>query len=199
MSLLSTAGSWINRVGGASPLGRWIGLRPKAPVSREDALDLRPVRNPVVKWEPIPGPSLDETEGEDGPHPGPLLGNEREEEGPRKLMLVVPRKEDRLTNFLARMLQAPEEKRIELDEFGSAIWERCDGTRTVEDLARFTSTTYKLNRRQAEVSVMAFMKMLSQRRLIGFMKDGRGSSDVGPSTRQRAAKRRGGGERKRRF
>src|SRR6185437_11149261 len=112
--------------------------------------------------------------------------------------LIVPRKSDKMTNFLARVLQAPEEKRIELDEFGSAIWEKCDGTRTVEELARFTSTTYKLNRRQAEVSVMAFMKMLSQRRLIGFMKDGKGSSDVGTNTIQRVAKRRRSGG-KRRF
>jgi hypothetical protein len=182
MSLLSTAGSWINRVGSATPIGKWIGLKHKGPVSRDEALDLRPVRNPVITWDAT-------VRDEDA---------EVDEARAKTLTLVVPRKSDKMTNFLARMLQAPEEKRIELDEFGSAIWEKCDGSRTVEELARFTSTTYKLNRRQAEVSVMAFMKMLSQRRLIGFMKDGKGSSDVGKSTRQRAAKRRSG-ERKRRF
>ena len=184
MSFLSTAGSWINRVGGATPVGRWLGLRGGGPVTRDDALALRPIRNPVVTWEEK---AVDEDAVDDV-----------DVETPRLLILTVPRKEDKMTNFLARMLQAPGEKKIELDEFGSAIWEKCDGSRTVEELARFTSTTYKLNRRQAEVSVMAFMKMLSQRRLIGFLKDGKGSSDVGQTTRQRAAKRRRGGG-KRRF
>ena len=184
MSLLNSAGRWINQVGGASPIGRWLGLKGGAgnTVSRDDALGLRPIRNPVITWE---AKEIDEDSADDV-----------DVEAPRLLILVVPRKSDKVTNFLARMLQAPEDKKIELDEFGSAIWEKCDGTRTVEELARYTSTTYKLNRRQAEVSVMAFMKMLSQRRLIGFMKDGKGSSDVSQSTRQRAAKRRGG---KRRF
>lgn len=185
MSFLSTAGSWIHRVGGASPIGRWLGFKGAGgPLARDEAMNLRPVRNPVVTWEPK---IVDEDAVDDV-----------DVETPQQIVLVVPRKDDKMTNFLARVLQAPGEKRIELDEFGSAIWEKCDGTRTVEELARFTSTTYKLNRRQAEVSVMAFMKMLSQRRLIGFMKDGKGSSDVSASTRQRSAKRRSG-DRKRRF
>jgi len=185
MSLLNSAGNWINRVGGATPIGRMLGLRgggAGGPVGRDEALSLRPIRNPVITWE-------EKTVDEDAV-------DDVDADAPHQIILVVPRKEDKMTNFLARMLQAPSEKKIELDEFGTAIWEKCDGTRTVEELARYTSTTYKLNRRQAEVSVMAFMKMLSQRRLIGFMKDGKGSSDVGTNTRQRAAKRRNGAKRR---
>ena len=81
--------------------------------------------------------------------------------------LTVPRREDRYGQILSRIFQIPSTKTIELDEFGAAVWEKCDGRHSVEQLVVFTSRAYKLNRRQAEVSVVSFMRMLAQRRLIG--------------------------------
>ena len=70
----------------------------------------------------------------------------------------------------------PDRKTIELDEFGAEVWELCDGTHSVEQLVKHTCGKYKLNRRQGEVSVVAFMRMLTQRRLIGFApKKGKGN------------------------
>lgn len=129
------------------PLGR------KPTLPRGETLALRPVRNRIVSWE----------QPEDS-----------EEEG---LHLRVPRRQDKIGVFLSRWLAYPSHKIIELDEFGAAIWQRCDGRTTVDQLVAYTSLTHKLNRRQAEVSVVAFLKMLTQRRLIGFI-----ASETPPSS-----------------
>ncbi len=120
------------------PLGR------KPTLPRGETLALKPVRNPVVTWE--------RPEGEDAP----------------ALHLRIPRRQDRVGALLGRWLPVPTHKTIELDESGAALWERCDGAHTVERLVAHVSQTYKMNRRQAEVTVIAFLKMLAQRRLIGF-------------------------------
>ncbi len=112
---------------------------------RERLLALRPARAGEVTWEHKP---------EDAPAPGAAL--------------TVPRREEGLRRVLARVLKVPNTRTIELDEFGTKIWEQCDGTRTVEQLVQFTCREYTLNRRQGEVSVVAFMRMLAQRGLIGF-------------------------------
>lgn len=117
--------------------------RPGMP--RERLLALRPARAGEVTWEHKP---------DDAPAPGAAL--------------TVPRREEGLRRVLARVLQVPGTRTIELDEFGTKIWEQCDGTRTVEQLVQFTCREYTLNRRQGEVSVVAFMRMLAQRGLIGF-------------------------------
>ncbi len=112
---------------------------------RERLLALRPARAGEVTWERKP---------EDAPAPGAAL--------------TVPRREQGLRRVVARVLKVPATRTIELDEFGAKIWEQCDGTSTVEQLVQFTCREYTLNRRQGEVSVVAFMRMLAQRGLIGF-------------------------------
>ena len=112
---------------------------------RERLLALRPARAGEVTWKRKP---------DDAPAPGAAL--------------TVPRRDEGLRRLLARVLQVPGTRTIELDEFGTKIWEQCDGTSTVEQLVQFTCREYTLNRRQGEVSVVAFMRMLAQRGLIGF-------------------------------
>lgn len=118
-----------------------LGRKPTLP--RGETLALRPVRNRVVSWER----PADAAEG---------------------MRLTVPRRQDRVARLLGRFLQFPDSKTIELDEFGAEVWELCDGAHSIEQLVAHTCKKYKLNRRQGEVSVVAFMKMLTQRRLIGF-------------------------------
>ena len=119
--------------------------RRKGSLPRGEMLALRPLRNALVAWEANAG-------GEDAA-PG--------------VQLTVPRRDDKVGQLLSRLFQMPATKTIELDEFGAAVWEKCDGKHSVEQLVHFTATAYKLNRRQAEVSVVSFMRMLAQRRLIG--------------------------------
>lgn len=117
--------------------------RAKGSLPRGEMLALRPVRTASVAWEPKADPDA----------PG--------------VQITVPRREDKMGQVLSRLFQIPSTKTIELDEFGAAVWEKCDGKHSVEQLVAFTAGAYKLNRRQAEVSVVSFMRMLAQRRLIG--------------------------------
>lgn len=121
-------------------------LRKKASVSRDQALHARPVRNPLVQWERA---------ADDDVH------------------LRIPRRADRVAKILCKVFRAPEYKEIVLDEVGSGVWELCDGDRTVEAIVSATSKKYKLTRRECETSVAAYLKMLGDRRLIGFQLGGR--------------------------
>jgi len=121
------------------------GAKPK--VSRAEVLGARPVRNPAIAWERGAAPGQDE-------------------ERPAVVLLRVPRRKDRRGNFLARVFRLPAERKIELDEMGSDVWEMCDGAQTVEAVTRAICARYQLNRRQGEASVTAYLRMLAERRLV---------------------------------
>ena len=127
--------------------------RAKGALPRGEMLALRPLRNVLVAWE-------------------------AQAEAPG-VQLTVPRRDDKLGQLLGRVFQVPATKTIELDEFGAAVWEKCDGKHSVEQLVVFTAGAYKLNRRQAEVSVVSFMRMLAQRQLIGLDKSEKSKSESG--------------------
>jgi len=114
-------------------------------VDRQGALTLRPGRNSLLTWEKQP-------------------------EG--KTMLTVPmsQKAGRVTRMLASWLRAPAERHVELDEVGGFVWELCDGNNTVETIVQKTGREYKMNRREAEVSVTMFLQMLHEKNYIGFYK-----------------------------
>ena len=133
--------------------------RAKGALPRGEMLALRPIRTASIAWEM-------KTDGET---PG--------------VHLTVPRRDDKMGQILSRLFQIPATKTIELDEFGAAVWEKCDGRHSVEQLVNFTSSAYKLNRRQAEVSVVSFMRMLAQRRLIGLSGGTRPSAFIKTSER----------------
>lgn len=141
-------------------LGEYVPLLARKPaLPREQSLALKPIRNPAVRWERAMG---QETTKENGAENG------EEDGGAGQVVLRVPLKTGGLSRLMTRWLSMPGSKTIELDEFGGAVWEMCDGRHTVEQFIGHTCKTYQLNRRQAEVSVLAFMRMLMERRLIGF-------------------------------
>ncbi len=165
-----------------SRLNFWNTLRQSIPflaqekgsLPRGEMLALRPQRNREIVWEMK---AEDETPG---------------------AKLTVPRRDDRMGQILSRVFHVPATKTIELDEFGAQVWSRCDGAHSVEQLITFTCDTYKLNRRQAEVSVITFMRMLAQRRLIGLQtsginsgtSNGKGTVNVRSNIRQRPQTKR---------
>jgi len=115
--------------------------RPDRALPRGRMLALRPRRSAQIAWEPLAG----------------------DEAGAR---LTVPRRDDGVRRLLARWLNVPTTRTIELDEINAQIWERCDGQHSVEQLVSYTCLTYKMNRRQGEVGVVTAMRMLAQRGLI---------------------------------
>ena len=128
-------------------VGRYLPFLKIAPpqLERRAALTLRPARNSLLKWE-------------------------TRETG--ETILTVPQnpKANRLTKRFARLLQVPTSRNIELDEVGGFVWELCDGSHTVETIVQQTGREYKMNRREAEVSVTMFLQMLHERNFIGFYK-----------------------------
>ena len=93
----------------------------------------------------------------------------REKEGEDgRLVLVLKRKESRFFNFLSKFFNVPEEKRFALDDMGYWVWERCSGENTVGEIIEQLSEEFKISRREAEISLMSFLKTLSKKKLIGF-------------------------------
>lgn len=119
------------------------GNRPK--VTRAQMLGAIPVRNATVEW----------------------ARESRDESRPNIALLRIPRRADKFGNTIAKLFKLPEFRRLELDEIGSDVWEMCDGTVSVDALTKAICTKYRLNRRQAEASVTAYLKMLAERRLVG--------------------------------
>lgn len=98
------------------------------------------------------------------------IASEKQENG--ETILIVPQndKVNRLTKMMAKWMNLPPERKVELDEVGGFVWELCDGNHTVEAIVKKTSQEYKMSRREAEVSVTTFLQMLHQRNFIGFYK-----------------------------
>src|SRR5262245_375350 len=56
---------------------------------------------------------------------------------------------------------------FELDEMGLFVWERCDGSATIEEIYQALASHYHLNLRDAELATLKFLGMLARKGLIG--------------------------------
>ena len=117
--------------------------RRQSNLTREQSLAAVPVRNAAVRDE----------RGDDG-----------------KIVLRVPVKRTGVWKALGRVLNVPEaDRRVELDELGTFVWELCDGKTDVRAIIERFSRRFKLNRKEAEVSMVAYLRTLARRRLVGIM------------------------------
>lgn len=127
-----------------------------AALTREQSLEARPVRNPAVTYEPAG-------------------------DGARLTVPVVP---GRWVSLLLRILRFGARpnfrptRTVELDRIGAFVWELCDGSRTVRDLASALAAREKLSRREAEHSLALFLKMLAERGLLLLQVPGQGPGHV---------------------
>lgn len=126
--------------------GRYLPfLRLTPPVDKQVVLHLRPVRNAAIEWE-------------------------RNDEG--EASLRVPHRKDRTGKFFSFLFRLPEARAVELDEVGTFVWELCDGQNTVESIVKAMCKKYKLGRREVEISVTTYLKMLAERNFIGMYQRG---------------------------
>ena len=86
-------------------------------------------------------------------------------EGERTL-LVLQRRRDWVGRLLATFFAVPKERQIELDAVGSYVWQNCDGHHTVAELIAALARKHKLDRKEAEVSLTTFLRLLGKRKLI---------------------------------
>jgi hypothetical protein len=112
---------------------------PRPAISRQDALRVYPTRNPNLQWE------LDS-------------------EGVVSATLTRPR--DLRNRVVGGFLMLPESKQLKLDEVGTFVWNLCDGEHTVADIVGEMAEQYKLSRREVEVSLTEFLRMLAKRGMI---------------------------------
>jgi len=95
----------------------------------------------------------------------------RDDDG--NVVFTIPRRKTWWANVIARVLRMPDRKKVALDEIGTVVWDMCDGKHTVRSIIERFVQKYKLNRREAEVSMFAYLKELTQRGFVGFVLDHR--------------------------
>jgi len=105
----------------------------KPQLTREQSLSAIPVQNKVVRVS-------------------------RDDDG--LVNIAIPRRESWWVKGLARVFFVPEEKRIGLDEIGSYVWDLCDGKNNVRTIIGEFQRKYKLSRKEAELSMLNYLKML---------------------------------------
>ena len=119
------------------------------------------------KGKKLPAPRLDRKQVLASiPVLNPLVTMERDERG--NTVLNVPRKRSGIVQLTARVFRLPLYKKIELDELGAYAMALCDGSNTfAEVIARFAEK-FRLNRREAEVSMTSYLQTLAKRGIIVF-------------------------------
>jgi len=127
--------------GDATVYEKIVGKFKKPRLSREHALQARPIRNPALKWE-----ELDNGE----------------------VQIVLPRRRDTMGRVLSTLFYVPKSKPVSLDVVGARVWTLCDGEHTVSDIVEALMDEHKLHRREAEVSLTEFLRMLGKRNMLAF-------------------------------
>lgn len=123
--------------------GLFFGRSPKQPIyKRGQLLSARPMRNDSIQW---------------------LMGEEEP-----IVTLLVPMRKKGFFHWISRIFRLPAEHQVELDALGSVVWSLCDGKHTVSAILERLMRQFKLERREAEVSLFAFLNTLAKRRYLAF-------------------------------
>ncbi len=145
-----------------------LATRKKPKLSREAMLNSRPARNELLKWE-------------------------KTDSGEARITVV--RQETWKVRMLSRLFYVPRERKITLDEVGSEVWQMCDGRTTVAQMIDALRNKYKLDRKEAEVSLLSYLKTLGQKRFLGFVLEGEQSTPEQSDSRARQGKGKASGKR----
>ena len=119
-----------------------LSLKKQPKIGREAMFKSKPVRNDDLAWKK----------------------NEADE-----VVVTLTRSETWKIRLLSKIFWIPEKRSLVLDEIGAQVWEMCDGRTTVEAMVKRLSAIHKLNFKEAEVSLLAYLKKLGQKRLVGFV------------------------------
>ncbi len=121
-----------------------FGKKRQPSFTREQILNAIPLKNPSIEWE-------------------------KDEQG--QVVLTLKRRTDWKTRLLAVFFAVPNKRQIVLDEVGTLVWELCDGATSVKTITEQVRKRYKLNVKEAELSLGQFLKTLTQRGFIGLQVD----------------------------
>jgi len=110
-------------------------------IGREAMFKSKPVRNDQLEWE----------KNEDG-----------------EVLVTLTRGASWKVRTLSKIFWIPEQKTMVLDEIGAQVWDMCDGRTTVEAMIKRLGKAHQLNLKEAEISLLAYLKKLGQKGLLGF-------------------------------
>jgi len=113
--------------------------RPAPQIPWDHALAIKPMQNPNLKWQ-------------------------YNEEG--YAVATLTRRAGWRGRLISFFLAVPQERPIVLDEVGTFVWKICDGEHTVGDIVEALCNKYKLTRREVEVSLNEYLRMLAKRGMI---------------------------------
>lgn len=121
-------------------------LKTEPRLPHRTVLSVCPVRHPSITWERTGADDL--------------------------VVIKIPKpKEGWFRALIAKWFVLPDFKTIEMaDELSSMVWELCDGEHSVGQITDRIAREYKLSNRQAEVGVLALLRTLQGKRLIGVPK-----------------------------
>ena len=91
---------------------------------------------------------------------------ERNEEG--EIEITIRLRPGRRTRILSTILPLARRRVISLDLLGSEVWEMCDGKNTVEAMIGKIAKGHKLNWKEAEISLLNYLKTLGKKGIIVF-------------------------------
>jgi hypothetical protein len=111
-------------------------------ITREQAMAARPLRHPGIE-------TTRDAKGE--------------------VSLTIPRRRTAWVNFLAKMGVVPESRIVTLDAVGTKVWDLCDGEHAVKDIVAFMASEHQLSRKEAEISLVAFLRGLVARGYVALM------------------------------
>lgn len=120
---------------------RGLRLKKRLKLTRAQALAALPLRNP----------KLETQDSEDG-----------------ELTIVIPRRNSLLIWLLSLVFMIPKQRQVLLNPAGAHLWKMCDGEHSVNDMIAAVQEEHRLSRKEAEVSVLSYLRMLGKRGLVAF-------------------------------
>ena len=96
---------------------------------------------------------------------------EWEENKDKEVVVTLRRSDSWKIRILSKMFWVPEKRTIVLDEIGSEVWRMCDGRTNVRAMIKRLGDTHQLNAKESEISLLAYLKQLGQKRIMGFVVD----------------------------
>ena len=110
-------------------------------LTKDDLLASRPVLNQALSW----------------------TVNDQNE-----VVIEIPRREAWWVKALSKIVYTPTKRSIALDEVGTSVWRMIETRATVQSMIGQLAKAYKLNRREAEAALIAYLRTLAKKNLVGF-------------------------------
>jgi len=85
-----------------------------------------------------------------------------------EVSLVIPQKEKLWVKITSKIFMIPDKRVVVLDDVGSFVWTLCDGKNSIEHIIKRLCNKYNLTRKEAEVSLLTYMRQLGKRGFVGF-------------------------------